>query len=300
MVEMLGYDIEDERIPALYEISYKRGTTPCIELRLHEEFVKESENIVPIECFLRNIQEKHKVGPFSPLKENNFGFDGVIKKKGKDGRGFIIYEIDIPVVRKYSGEPCKNCKGTGWSKFRGLPDRECLSCRGSGREIVYDWRQAAAISGSLQILGMMTGTFRKRTSASVPQLLTFQLACGEGMGRFPIGGYYGIDFCDWLASLPKPCQFDNVIKEMQNVYSHIFGKDDSMTLGLDFQAYIRSDSGLIISCPGNATGIFPEGSWKAGHGMEYSCHNMDTPAQQIMLLVALAILSDIIREHMEG
>jgi len=295
---MLGCDIEDEIVPAVYETSYKGGDIPCIELRLHEDFVEESKDIVPIESFLRGFQEEHKIGPFSPLREDNFGFDGVIKRKGKDSRGFIIYGIEIPIVRKHLDEPCKRCKGTGLDEIDGLPERECLSCRGSGREIAYDWRQIAAVSASLQILGMLAETFRKRTSASVPQLFTFQLVCGEGIGRFPIGGYFGIDFCNWLDSLPKPCQFDHVIEEMQKVYFRLFGKE--AIIGLDFQAYVRSGSGLIIGCPGNATGIFPEGSWERGHGREYSCHNMDTPAQQIMLLVALAILSDMARESMKG
>jgi hypothetical protein len=59
---------------------------------------------------------------------------------------------------------------------------------------------------------------------------------------------------------------------------------------------------LIISVPGNACGIFPEDNynWKVGEGRKFSSHNMDDPGQQIMILVALAILSDMAREYMKG
>lgn len=295
MIEMLGYDIEDERVPAVYELSYKRRNLPCLELRLHEEFVAAHNDTVPVEGFLKPLQKEHNIGDFSPFKEGDFGFGGALKKKGYS-KGFIIYEMEIPAVRKTTNEPCERCEGTGWDKSL---ERECSFCRGGGHHIDYDWIPINAISASLQILSMMAETFDKRTSASIYQLLTFQLVCGKGQGHYPIGGHYGIDFCNWLNSLPKR-YFNNVIEEMQNVYSHIFGKDVYMSG--DFQAYVESGTWLIISCPGDACGIHPcdSYSWKPGQGREYSCHNMDTSAQQMMLLTALGILSDMAREHMEG
>jgi hypothetical protein len=293
---MLGYDIEGERIPAVYELSYKKGSPPCLELRLHEEFVAAKKDIIPIEGFLKGIQKEHNLGAFSPLKEESFGFDRALKKKGRDSRGFIIYEIEIPRVRRQLDEPCSHCKGACWNKDFG---RQCTWCHGTGHKILYDWPSIDAISASLQVLGMLTGTFEERTSANDCQLLTFQLVCGKELGGYSIKGYYGIDFCRWLASLPKPYQFNNVLKEMQYVYFHIFGKDSP--LGFDFHAYVDKDTWLIITVPGNASGICPSNySWKAGKGREYGCCNMDTSAQQVMILVALGILSDMARGWMKG
>jgi hypothetical protein len=271
MREMLGYEIEEKRVPCVYELSYKKGNPPCIVLRLHEEFVEANKDIVPLDFFIKIFQNEHGLGEFSSLANDFFGFNNAIKKIGRDSRGFIIYEIEIPVFQKESSELCDRCKGTG------LEDdlyRKCLSCRGTKYKVSYDWKSLSAISASLHILCMILETFNKETSAKNHQLLTFQICCGKGQGRFPIGGHYGIDFCNWLNSLGNHNhQFDEVIKEMENVYSHIYKNEE----GYGFQAYIGKGSWLVISVPGDACGIFPEGGWEVGKGREYSCHKMEKP-----------------------
>lgn len=294
---MFSYKLEGGRVPCLYEISYrKRGENnpPCIVLRLHEEFVEANKDIVLFDFFIKQFQEEHGLGSFSSLGEDSFGFEGVIKKKNRDTKGFIVYEIAIPVFKKQLSGPCERCKGTGWDE-----DLECacLSCRGKKHEISYDWKPFSAISASLHILGFIMETFDRQTSAKNYQLLTFQLVCGKGMGHFPIGGHYGIDFCNWLNSWKSHHQFNEVLKEMEDVYSYIYNGEE----GWGFQAYVEERAWLIISTPGDACGIHPcDGYWKPGEGREFSCHNMDNPKQQILLLVALAVLSDMAREYMKG
>lgn len=298
MNEVLGYKIERNRVPCIYDISYRKGNSPRIVLRLHKDFVKANKDISRMEFFLRKIQDDHSIGEFFPLSNDCFGFDGVIKKKRKKSfKGFFIYEIEIPVFKKDLPETCERCNGTGQNKDL---DCECLFCHGSGHKSSYDWRPLTAISASLQVLGMMINTYEKETSAKNPQLITFQLYCGKGQGHFPIAGYYGIDFCNWLVSLNAPHVFDQVIEEMQHVYSHIYGREIGMRW--DFQAYLEKNAWLIISVPGDACGIHPSDSygWKQGEGKAFDCHNMDSPAQQIMILVALAILSDMARKYLKG
>lgn len=296
---MLGYQVDRERVPCVYEISYKKrkkGNPPCIVLRLHEEFVEANKDIVPLDFFIKGLQKEHGLGEFSSLAKDSFGFDGAIKKKGRDSRGFIVYEIEIPVFQKETSVLCERCKGTGWDEDL---DRECLSCRGSKHEMSYDRKSLTAISASLHALGIMMEIFDKRTSAKNYQLFTFQLSCGEGMGHFPIWGHYGIDFCKWLNSFEVPYhQFDEVIEEMEYVYSYIYNGRE----GFGFQAYVEKKAWLIISVPGDACGIHPTNdyNWEPVRGREFSCHNMDDPGQQIMLLVALAILSDMARKNMKG
>lgn len=294
---MLGYRIEEKRVPCVYDISYRKGNPPCIVLRLHKDFVKANKNIIPAEFFLRKVQDDHNLGEFFPLSNKCFGFDGVIKRKGRVSKGFLIYEIEIPIFKKELPDLCERCNGTGRNEDL---DCECLFCHGTGHKAAYDWRPLSAISASLQVLGMMTDTYEKETSAKNYQLITFQIYCGKGQGRFPIVGHYGIDFCDWLISLKAPCRFDQATEEMSNVYSHIYGREAG--LRWDFQAYLEENAWLIINCPGDACGIHPSDSygWNPGKGKAFDCHNMDSPGQQIMILVALAILSDMAREYMKG
>ena len=296
---MLGYQMNKERVPCVYEISYKKrkkGNPPCIVLRLHEDFVEANKDLVPLDFFIKGFQKEHGLGEFSSLAKDSFGFNGTIKKKGRDSRGFIIYEIEIPVFQKETSIPCERCNGTGWDEDL---DRKCLSCRRSKHEMSYDWKPFTAISASLQILCIMVEVFEKRTSAKNYQLLTFQLSCGKGLGHFPIWGHYGMDFCNWLNSFEAShYQFDEVLKEMEDVYSYIYNHET----GYDFQAYTGKKAWLVISCPGDACGIHPgdDYNWESGRGREFSCHNMDNPGQQIILLVALAVLSDMARKNMKG
>jgi len=293
---MLSHKIERKRVPCVYDVSYRKGSPPCIVLRLHKEFVEESKNIVPIKAFLKKIQDDHNIGEFLPLSSECFGFEGVIKKKGEDSEGFFIYEIEIPISKKELPDLCERCEGTGWDKDL---NKKCLSCYGKKHKVDYDCRLLAAISASLHVLSLIAETFNKQTSAKNYQLFTFQTSCGKEMGQFSINGYYGIDFCAWLNSFGAPQhQFNDVLAELENVYSYLYGGEK----GLDFQAYIGNKARLIISVPGNACGIFPEDNynWRVGEGRKFSSHNMDSPVQQILILVALAILSDMVREYMKG
>jgi hypothetical protein len=67
-----------------------------------------------------------------------------------------------------------------------------------------------------------------------------------------------------------------------------------------FQAYTQGNEGwLNVSCPGDACGLHPSNGYIDGErGYEFSCHNVDQPIQQFMLLAALAALHDLARAAM--
>ncbi|MFA5432514.1 MAG: hypothetical protein WC319_06530 [Candidatus Paceibacterota bacterium] len=287
---MLGFRVEREMVPCLYEISFKEEDNPVLLLRLHKDFVEAKKDLIPTASFIEGIRREHNLGEFFPLREEYFGFDNAIKKSGIVGE-FVEFKIKIPIFAKETERLCKYCEGTGVDNYF---KRECSFCEGGRYEIFYDWKSFDAISASLQILTMMTEVFDQSTQSQDCQLFTFQVICGKGQGHYPIGGHYGISFCDWLSSFPEHHQFDEIVKVMQDIYTHIYQRRFS---GWDFQACVSGDAWLIISVPGNACGIFPEGGYESGQGREFSCHNMDTPIQQIILLVALAVLSDMTREH---
>ena len=288
---MLGDEIARGMVPCVYEISFKKEDGPVLLLRLHKDFVEANKDLIPMASYIDGIRKEHNLGEFLPLKEEYFGFNKAIRKSRAIG-DFIEFEIKIPIFAKKTKKLCNRCKGTGIDSFF---KRECSFCEGGKYEIFYDWKSFDAISVSLQILMTMTDIFDQSTQSQDCQLLTFQVHCGKGQGHYPIGGYYGISFCNWLLSFPEDYQFNEVIKVMRDVYEHIHQRKFS---GWDFQAYVSGDAWLVISVPGNACGIFPESDgYKPGQGREYSCHNMDTPIQQVILLVALATLSDMARKY---
>jgi hypothetical protein len=291
---MLSLDVSRKIIPCVYELYYKKGNPPILKLRLHKDFVEDNKNRALLELYIEHFQKEHGLGEFLLFNTGYFGFDKAIKQGEIIGE-FIEYDIEIPVFRKETSEPCKKCDGTGWDNDF---DDDCSLCDGCGQEIFYDWKSLNAISASLHILNMMTENFEKETSAQNPQLLTFHIFCGKGMGGYPINGAYGIDFCNWLNSL-SPYRFDDAIIAMQDVYYYI--TKSKSVYEWNFQAHTQNIAWLIISCPGDACGTFPVNNyrWEPDQGEEFSCHNMDNPIQQIVLLVALAVLSDMARKYME-
>ena len=159
---MFGYEMDRERIPCLYEILYRKRTEknpPCIVLRLHEEFVEANKDLSQLDFFIRKLRDDHKLGEFSSLSDDYFGFDNAIRRKEKDPEGFIVYEIEIPVFRVKTSEPCERCGGTGWDD--GL-DSKCLSCRGGKNKISFNWKPLYSISASLQVLSLMMDIFDKK------------------------------------------------------------------------------------------------------------------------------------------
>lgn len=287
---MLEFEMTREKVPCLYELSFKKGDPPVLVFRIHNDFLKENNDRSPTERVLEYMKKEHNLGEFLPFGGEYFGFDKALKK-GKTEGEFTEFNIEIPILRKETANACTHCEGEGWDKDLQRP---CSWCDGCKHEILYDWKSLISISASLHLLTSMTEIFDKKTSAKKHQLLTFQSFCGKEMGGFPISGAYGVDFCSWLVSLPDHYQFNQAINVMGKVYAHIYNRKIDFW---DFEAYVRENAWLIIDCPGDACGLHPSDSyWKPDRGRNFSCHNLDNPMQQITLLTALAVLSDMARE----
>lgn len=292
---MLTLDITRENVPRMYEISYtKKENQPVLILKIHKDFVKKYENVMP-GVLIGNFQEEHGLGEFSPFGKEYFGFDNALKRGETNGE-YVEYEISIPVFKKELSQKCKHCKGTGRDNYF---KRECSFCDGTKHEIFYDWKPFYSISASLQVFANMAEIFEEKTSSIKNQLLSFYLICGHGQGHYPIAGSYGIEFCNWLNTANDYHQFDEVIQAMWDVHKHI-QNDKTDNYRFDFQAYVDKHAWLILTCPGDACGIHPtDYNWEPGQGREFDCHNMDTPIQQIMLLVGLAILYSMAKKYID-
>ncbi|MDD5569102.1 MAG: hypothetical protein PHG23_01650 [Candidatus Pacebacteria bacterium] len=288
----LSFDLERERVPCIYEILYQAGNPPALKLRLQKNFVQACKDLSPI-ILIEASQKKHNLGEFSPLGNDWFGFNNTMAKTNETGE-FIEYTVIIPVLRKELQKPCSHCKGTGRDDYF---DRACSWCDGTTHEIEHNWKPFTAISATLEMLTNMAEFFKGIGSAEKFQLLSFQVRCGKKMGSWSIGGTYGIDFCNWLSGFSGHHQFSRAIEAMQKTYRHIFGKTEHFSWYFD--VYTEDNAWLIISCPGDACSLYPSDyGWAPNKNMgrKFSCHNMDAPMQQLMLLTALAALSDMARE----
>ncbi|MCX6760847.1 MAG: hypothetical protein NTZ84_01980 [Candidatus Nealsonbacteria bacterium] len=288
---MLEFEMTRERVPCLYELSFKKGNPPVLVLRIHNDFLEANKGCSPTQTMLGYMREEHNLGEFLPFGGEYFGFDEALKKVKTEDQ-FTEFNIEIPVYRKETAEKCNYCKGEGWDKDLQL---SCSWCDGTKHKILYDWKPFIAISASLELLTSLTEIFNKKTSEKKYQLMSIRTTCGKKSGRFPIGGSYGIDFCNWLATFPEGHQFSRVVQTMAEVHAHIYSQEIDF---YDFEAYVGSNDWLVIGCPGDACGIHRSDEfWEPGEGKVFSCHNLDNAIQQIELLIGLAVMSDEARKE---
>lgn len=287
---MLTTDVIKGSAAFVYEISEAKKPF-ALELKMDKGLIAQGKDLSSA-IFVRELQKKHNLKSFSLLGDDCFGFDRALKKI-EETEKTISYLLEIPTLVKESSQPCIHCLGTGWDKSY---DQECLWCHGRKKHVEYDWKPFFAISASLQIFCFLAETSDRIKISDKRQLLAFQNFCGDSINGFPLFGAYGYDFCKWLTSFPDHYCFEIAREKMAKTYEHIFKQKKDWW---HFNTYVKENAWLIINCPGDASNLHPVGcGWNQNEhrGQQFSCHNLDCSTQQLMLLTALAVLSDLARK----
>lgn len=275
-------------IPCWYELSWELLEVPTIVLRVHEDFIKAEKKITKKISFADELIKYLRLQRFEESFDGNFGFDDAFIRVGsKDG--FVRYNIPLP---KYNLSKCKNCNGGGRGRYL---EGDCLHCDGTGKDREFDWHWAYKISASLNIFTMIAHFPQVETSASFPQLLTVETITRAEMHGGSLGGEYSVPLVAWLKTLKPYTKIPEMILAMRAAYDRMIGVkrfDES-----SFQAYVADNNGwLNVSCPGDACGLHPhhDSSFdvQRGFGYNFSCHNVDSPFQQLTLFAGLAALHD--------
>lgn len=291
-----------ENVPCWYELSW-REKEPAIILRVHQDFIDSIPAVTSENFMVASFMKSFKFQRFSGDWQEKFGFDdGVFEYQGKQENGFLEYAISIPRIKIITEKPCKECNGTGkdlhWQE-RFQEEIKCHHCSGSGFELDYNWPLARAVSASFTIFFILSRYPEIETSAPFPQLMAIDTMTGTDMWHSgSLGGEFSIPMTQWLASHENDNETILKIVEAEKIaYCRMFEGDDGR---YGFRANIRQGGGLSIDCPGDACGIHPD-SWgiEKGRGYKFSCHNVDTAAQQLTLLAGLAALHDHVRKGMK-
>ena len=293
---MLNKWLERDIIPCWYELGWKawrNDETPAIFLRVHKDFVRSIKTIpetAPLVTTLRGEFFNTLFDTFSgSLEKDFFGFNKVFERVGEVGE-FIEFLIRIPVINKPTRRKCPECRGTKKNQF--LEGQKCFHCEGKGKEYQIDWRLAYSVSASFTVFTALSEYSEIETSCRLPQLLTFRTITVRNMHGGSLGGNYSIPLVKWLSSLGRNTQITAMIYAMKSSYQRMLGKreyDNSY-----FQAYVANEKGwLNVSCPGSACGLHPaDGYLEEGEGYQFSCHNVDSPMQQLTLIAGLAALHE--------
>ena len=165
----------------------------------------------------------------------------------------------------------------------------------------FDFVPSFTISASLAILFDLLQFPEYTTSSPVPQLAVLQSGVNSnGMHGAPLGGEFSIPVRKWLASLGEHTSISEMTESMRTAYRKMFPFRFRYYHEHDFHASVDYHNGwLNISCPGNACGLNPTRIEDGDKGYKFSCHNLDTPMQQITLLAGLAALHDRARREIK-
>lgn len=276
-----------------YELLW-RENPPSIGLRIHKEFIESNKIDFEKAPMIKFLAKNLRIPAFNGDFTKDIGFGGILKRKGEKD-GFIEFMAEIPQVKKKTDKKCTDCKGTGEKKYDR--NEKCLFCDGSGREWVMDWKGVYAISASFSALTGWLRFCEIETSATYPQLLTVQTITEQDMHGGSLSGDISIPMHKWLKSLGERVELTGMTRAMKIAYDRMYGLSNSNQYR--FNAY-TANGRFIANCPGDACGLHPADWYEnKGQGFELSCHNVDNPMQQIMLLTALAVLHSMARKEIK-
>lgn len=285
-----------EVVPCWYELSWRPGKAkdpPGIAIRLHEDLIRAQPRVKEDAPIVLNLKAEFGLGDFhsSPEKEL-FGFDPAPMHRASVTNGFVEFLLPMPAIERPTGKKCRECKGKGKKD-----DFDCHYCRGDGIERKMSWDAAHAAAATVAVFSVWTGWSDIETSASVPQLM--EIHSGISRESHPLSGSYGIPFMKWLSEFRVGEEFDEAVYAMRETYGFFFGDNRNMWASC-FSTRLLYLGYLVLDCPGDACGIHPNHHGNTpDHGCEFTCHNLDTAAQQLTLLAGLAALHDRARKEMK-
>ena len=287
MADMIN--IMTEVLPCWYELSFLEKHKTLV-FKINQDFIKELPKLTAKNRYVKAFMDEFKFDNFGGSFDCNLGFEGAFQRAGGN-KDFVEFVIDMPKVRRETGEICKKCSG------REDEVRFCFDCSGTGKVIEYNYKAAYAISASFTLLLGLAEYPEKRTRAKEPQLLTVTTITDRGNHGGSLQGNYGIVFCNWLDEQKPNHELKEVKASMAKAYSEMMGEISRLDPH-GFLAYMQDKGRVTLKVPGDASDLFVEANTiiENNRGREFYSHNIDTPVQQITLLVGLAKLCDLARK----
>lgn len=201
---------------------------------------------------------------FIPPPNDELGFGPVLSRVEESRPGWVTWRCAMPACKK---------------KFE------------------IDWNRLYAISATLNVLTTSLSIFDGKTEEVKPQLICVRITTMHG----PHGGSLSADLSKallpWLSSQPDNSRNIDIQTTMRNTYERLSKyKVPSLSFGR-FDAMMRQPHWVNLSCPGDACGLDPEDYYtRDGRGYKLLPHNVDSPVQQLTLLMGLAVMHDQARK----
>jgi hypothetical protein len=287
-------NIKTSNVPCWYDISWdeKKG---CIILRIHRDFIEWFGGKTWVDQLLEQYIKTFKIPDFCGGFGSDFGFGGCLIFLGENS-DFQSYAITIPKIIYKTERSCRTCQGSGV-----IVGFKCMYCAGTGFEIKHDYTTAYAISSSLALLFSALSLYDLKTSSNLPQLMTLNTTAIISSSGFAISGEYSMEAVR-ASSLLNRLDMNQINEAMRLAWLEM---NDGLVSSLDqwhfyLNVLIGRRVGLCFSNGAICIIPEPESLYVANiAGYNFYSYEVDTPMQQLVLLVGLARLHDILRLRMQ-
>lgn len=282
-----------DRIPRRYHLRWDVEQNAII-IMVHQDCIQFTQVIPRRAPTIMRAQRLHNLDELfdsfsGDLSSEFFGFNQSIRRIGQAGN-YIELHAKLPHIKIPTIYACEECGGDGMNHSESYIGEKCRYCNGSKVKHIRDWRSAYALTASLSLL-FMTLDFDEETSAQELQHATVRMLALYDQQGSSLDGYFGIDFIDFVCSSSDEFLYSlrkNVLQAMKSAHDQMFDSETSTV------ATIRTDishDSIAFTVPGDACGI-NTGFYarRAGEGREFTCHNVDSPFQSLMLLAGIASL----------
>lgn len=270
-----------EDFPRMYSFSWRENGTDC---SIAFEISRDAANIV--------TERIKNNSPMLDYGKKEFGF----KKFGSDLN-----------AEKYGFEDCAIVNRLDDGSVELIFELITIN---NDKALQYIFACAATINILLNVLMSIP---EKEIKDSLPQFMTISTACCKrkdfGHGGNIVGEFnkdvkrYLMHHYDKKGEVLK-----EVLSALLKAAEKLGGRKSNRLTRSLYWAKVRGENGFLsIDCPGNSCGLNtdkPDEYWSLSRerdekdfGMDLICHNVDEICQQIVLIAALAALSDEVKKY---
>ena len=308
------FDFYSEEEPLALVFAVSRQLINFHEALSDEQLLNLAEKFGRAYRFWQEIWEEKNIKRAREMFRGSFGRGNVLLESGGD-TDFIFFKAIIPSgAIYYEHEVCPDCQGT---KINPIYDRPCQTCYESGFKTGKNPKLRSLLAENLCLFLRWIDflTFNCKTTHERPLLMFVQTNNG-GYGNQDVFGFYTKEFANYLDYVIDAQKIDDLKKAvsliMQQSYSWLcYGKKNTTYDKLfKFPVIIdRREHGhdikpfFSVQVPGqNGCHVYSYDTscaYAAGDEdkiFSMTCHNIDSPSQQISLLVGLAYLSRAARQ----
>lgn len=257
--------IDEEDLPRWYGLSFRKGekkSPPSVIVSIRE---KCAEALVPIlrDCWMVEAYREEFGLFYEPDLSRGFGFDEAMTLDG-NSNDYLHLALRLDGKRNLRAM-CLSCSLL-FASMRWAPNIR-LGCD----------------PNSLQLLSV--------------EMRLLDQDDGYAFASAPMGGEIAPSLKQWMARKHKDEKTHrHIVHAMLSAYASLHPGERLRGFGLyGFESYFWQDGRFTLQCPGNACdiGAYPDMNHERDKGLQFSCHNLDTPLQQLTLFAGLSALHDL-------